>query len=91
MILAYERVHSLFQVMERLGSVPSLAKILIVWNNQVKPPPPGKFQNSSVSVSYLQVVFFRKFVAEDLKTIQSDSDEWEQNVQSILSLRRNPH
>jgi len=46
-ILAYERVASLFQVIERISLVPSLAKILIVWNNQeIRPPPCNyKFQN----------------------------------------------
>lgn len=40
-ILAYERVKSLFQVIDGLDKVPSLAKIIVVWNNQDKPPPPA--------------------------------------------------
>lgn len=40
-ILAYDRMPSLLQVIERVATVPSLAKILVVWNNQVKKPPGG--------------------------------------------------
>ncbi|CAG7730661.1 unnamed protein product, partial [Allacma fusca] len=38
-ILAYDRMSSLLQVIERVANVPSLAKILVVWNNQIKKPP----------------------------------------------------
>ncbi|XP_044758088.1 exostosin-2 [Coccinella septempunctata] len=39
-ILTYDRVESLFTLIRRLSKVPSLMKILVVWNNQKKYPPP---------------------------------------------------
>lgn len=39
-ILAYDRVDSLYKVMAGVDKAPSLRKIIIVWNNQEKPPPP---------------------------------------------------
>ncbi|CAL4133964.1 unnamed protein product, partial [Meganyctiphanes norvegica] len=38
-ILTYDRLESLFQVIQTMVQVPSLAKVLVVWNNQKKPPP----------------------------------------------------
>uniref|UniRef100_A0A1A9WW32 Exostosin-2 n=1 Tax=Glossina brevipalpis TaxID=37001 RepID=A0A1A9WW32_9MUSC len=38
-ILTYDRVDSLFLLIEKLSLVPSLHSILIVWNNQQKAPP----------------------------------------------------
>lgn len=40
-ILTYDRPASLFLLMEQLGRVPSVAKILVVWNNQLRAPPPA--------------------------------------------------
>lgn len=40
-ILTYDRLESLFQVIQKVVQAPSLSKVLVVWNNQVKPPPPG--------------------------------------------------
>ena len=34
-ILTYDRLDSLFAVINRVAAVPSLAQILVVWNNQV--------------------------------------------------------
>lgn len=42
-ILTYDRVDSLFLLIEKLSSVPSLHSILVVWNNQQKPPPICQF------------------------------------------------
>lgn len=39
-VLTYDRLESLFHVLERLCKAPSLAKIVVVWNNQLKDPPP---------------------------------------------------
>lgn len=39
-ILTYDRLDSLQQVIHTLGLVPSCVKILVVWNNQKKDPPP---------------------------------------------------
>ncbi len=41
-ILTYDRLETLFKVINRLALVPSLSKILVVWNNQLKAPPPGQ-------------------------------------------------
>ncbi|GFQ95834.1 hypothetical protein TNCT_268701 [Trichonephila clavata] len=41
-ILTYDRLESLFQVILKVVQAPSLAKVLVVWNNQVKAPPPAK-------------------------------------------------
>ncbi len=38
-ILAYDRVESLMTLMARLSEVPSLAKMVVVWNNPDKEPP----------------------------------------------------
>lgn len=38
-ILTYDRLESLFEVIHQVAKVPSLAKILVVWNNQEKAPP----------------------------------------------------
>lgn len=42
-ILTYDRVESLFTLIEKLSVVPSLQKILVIWNNQKKAPPHCKF------------------------------------------------
>jgi len=39
-VLTYDRLESLFHVLERLSKAPSLAKMVVVWNNQLKDPPP---------------------------------------------------
>ena len=38
-ILAYDRIESLFRVIQSVAKAPSLKKILVVWNNQKKAPP----------------------------------------------------
>ncbi|XP_014661845.1 PREDICTED: exostosin-2-like [Priapulus caudatus] len=38
-VLTYDRVHSLFEVINRVAAAPSLSKVLVVWNNQNKDPP----------------------------------------------------
>uniref|UniRef100_U5EZH6 Exostosin-2 n=1 Tax=Corethrella appendiculata TaxID=1370023 RepID=U5EZH6_9DIPT len=38
-ILTYDRIESLFILIQKLAVVPSLQKILVIWNNQKKPPP----------------------------------------------------
>ncbi|XP_022293438.2 exostosin-2-like [Crassostrea virginica] len=39
-VLTYNRPESLFQVITQLSVVQSLSKIVVIWNNQAKPPPP---------------------------------------------------
>ena len=41
-ILTYNRLESLFQVIHQVAKAPSLAKVVVVWNNQVMAPPPSK-------------------------------------------------
>lgn len=41
-VLTYDRVESLFRVITEVSKVPSLSKLLVVWNNQNKSPPEGK-------------------------------------------------
>ncbi|CAH1390204.1 unnamed protein product [Nezara viridula] len=38
-ILTYDRVDSLFLLIQKLVKVPSLTKVLVIWNNQRKSPP----------------------------------------------------
>ncbi|XP_014769129.1 exostosin-2 [Octopus bimaculoides] len=38
-ILTYDRLDSLFNVIQQVARVPSLAKVFVVWNNQNKEPP----------------------------------------------------
>ena len=43
-ILTYNRLSSLYQVIKSVAETPSLAKILVVWNNQnIEPPPLSEF------------------------------------------------
>lgn len=45
-ILTYDRVESLFILIEKLSLVPSLHGILVVWNNQQKSPPLCKLSSN---------------------------------------------
>jgi len=38
-VLTYDRVESLFSLIQKLVKAPSLSKVLVVWNNQRKSPP----------------------------------------------------
>ncbi|CAA9999771.1 unnamed protein product [Nesidiocoris tenuis] len=40
-VLTYDRVSSLFSLIDKLVKVPSLSKVIVVWNNQRKSPPPS--------------------------------------------------
>lgn len=42
-ILTYDRIESLFTLIQKVSVVPSLQKILVIWNNQKKSPPHRKF------------------------------------------------
>lgn len=42
MVLTYDRIESLFRVITEISKVPSLAKLLVVWNNPNKSPPDGE-------------------------------------------------
>jgi len=47
-VLTYDRVESLFRVITEVSKVPSLSKLLVVWNNQNKNPPEGKTSGETV-------------------------------------------
>jgi glucuronyl/N-acetylglucosaminyl transferase EXT2 len=47
-VLTYDRVESLFRVITEVSKVPSLSKLLVVWNNQNKNPPEGKNSEEEV-------------------------------------------
>lgn len=40
-VLTFDRPESLFQLIAILARCPSLAKILVIWNNQDVAPPSG--------------------------------------------------
>lgn len=42
-VLTYDRIESLFTLIQKLSVVPSLQKILVIWNNQKKAPPHRKW------------------------------------------------
>jgi len=42
-VLTYDRLESLYKIIHQLALAPSLAKVLVIWNNQLKPPPAGWF------------------------------------------------
>ena len=55
-ILTYDRLEYLFRVIQRVALVPSLTKVLVVWNNQQKAPPPGTGASSeSFSVKVMTI------------------------------------
>jgi glucuronyl/N-acetylglucosaminyl transferase EXT2 len=45
-VLTYDRVESLFSLIQKLVKAPSLNKVLVVWNNQRKAPPHRKCSSS---------------------------------------------
>lgn len=47
-VLTFNRPESLFQVISKLSLVQSLSKIVVIWNNQAKPPPPSKYTCTSL-------------------------------------------
>lgn len=51
-ILTYDRIESLFILIEKLSLVPSLHAILVVWNNQLKSPPLRKFYFIVVCIAF---------------------------------------
>jgi len=54
-ILTYDRLSSLFQVIKSVAETPSLAKILVVWNNQnVDPPPMSEFPAVSKPIKVIR-------------------------------------
>ena len=60
-ILTYDRVDSLFTLIDRLSRVPSLMKVLVVWNNQKKSPPLCKYKEVRLNLSF-KLTQFGSFV-----------------------------
>jgi glucuronyl/N-acetylglucosaminyl transferase EXT2 len=57
-ILTYDRLESLFLIIQRVALVPSLAKVLVVWNNQQKTPPAGISLISRLNFTFHSPVFY---------------------------------
>lgn len=55
-ILTYDRLDSLFHVIRQVAKATSLAKVLVVWNNQKKAPPQSKF-SLQIYLSELNLCF----------------------------------
>ncbi|RWS27310.1 exostosin-2-like protein, partial [Leptotrombidium deliense] len=54
-ILTYDRIDSLFEVIHRVVQSPSCVKVLVIWNNQRKKPPPAeKWPKISIPLKILQ-------------------------------------
>ena len=52
-ILTFDRLDSLYKIIQKVSLAPSLAKVLVVWNNQIKTPPPGNIYRKLYSVIVL--------------------------------------
>ncbi|XP_052872324.1 exostosin-2 [Anopheles cruzii] len=56
-ILTYDRIESLYILIQKLATVSSLQKILVVWNNQRKAPPhPSLFPKIGKPLKVIQTV-----------------------------------
>lgn len=89
-ILTYDRVESLFKLIEKLSIVPSLQKILVVWNNEKEMPPHRKFNHSLLSnETHYFTSLYSVAVPENKQTVESDSIKSKQTVEPFLSVRRN--
>ncbi|CAD5119025.1 DgyrCDS7675 [Dimorphilus gyrociliatus] len=54
-ILSYDRITSLFDLIRKISAAPSLSKVLVIWNNQKKQPPPtSNWPNINVPLRILQ-------------------------------------
>merc|ERR1712223_1121143 len=54
-ILTYDRLSSLYQVIKSVAETPSLAKILVIWNNQnIEPPPMSEFPAVSKPIKIIR-------------------------------------
>lgn len=45
-ILTYDRIESLFKLIQKLSVVSTLQKILVIWNNEKEAPPHRKFSSA---------------------------------------------
>lgn len=51
-ILTYDRVESLFKLIQKLSVVSTLQKILVIWNNEKDAPPHRKFYSIHLSTYF---------------------------------------
>lgn len=90
-ILTYDRVESLFTLIEKLSIVPSLHKILVVWNNQKKAPPHCECGvDCGPSLSFTLLTLFVRHsvpVPEDRQAAAADPHHRQQAVESLLPVR----
>lgn len=63
-VLTYDRIESLFTLIQKLSVVPSLQKILVIWNNQKKAPPhcKSKFLKKKLLVLIMCIKMFFFFL-----------------------------
>ena len=66
-ILTYDRLDSLYKIIQQVALAPSLTKVLVIWNNQLKAPPPGNILNHITVIFLLFTII--TFVFECLGVI----------------------
>jgi glucuronyl/N-acetylglucosaminyl transferase EXT2 len=80
-ILTYDRIESLFTLIHKLSVVPSLQKILVIWNNQKKSPPHRKPLGMShycwkiVSNLFIFAATMFPKISKPLKVIQTKANK----------------
>lgn len=57
-ILSYDRIDSLFKLIDMINKAPSLQKIIVVWNNQQKSPPHCNYFNKNVNFLNTYTIFY---------------------------------
>ena len=54
-VLTYNRLETLFELVTKIAETPSLARIVVVWNNQeVAPPPPSEWPKISKTLKVIK-------------------------------------
>lgn len=66
-ILSYNRVDSLFKIINMIGKAPSLQKIIVVWNYQYKSPPHCKYFYGKKYDWELLLADHKKYFSFDIK------------------------
>lgn len=88
-ILSYDRIDSLFKLINMISKAPSLHKIIVVWNNQHKSPPHCKVfdkyfkYNCSIFIKYSFSMAKNRCVVEDCTNYS------QQIVKSFFPIQRN--
>lgn len=74
-VLTFNRPESLFQVISKLSLVQSLSKIVVIWNNQAKPPPPSKYTCTSLVdgdrgfITFIQILIHSKLYIKNTELV----------------------